>query len=173
MRKEAQIEECQNDELAMMENGSVISGKEAWEAFYTKVANGEKACIDLGYLFRGNQEQTYGDLWIVESADYPALFLKRLTYDGKTFLLEPLHKVDGAYVVMEVEDYDSPAAEYQYLMHYEGIPRMNNVKFTYYDKYVLTDDDTVSWEQLEYGMISSNFEDMIRFEEVFCEYTWK
>ena len=45
--------------------------------------------------------------------------------------------------------------------------------FSAYDKYVLTNDDQVTWEQLFQSEISSLSDACIPHEEVYCEYTWK
>lgn len=170
---EEEIEDASQSEIALMLNGSVVSGKELWEAFYTKVEKKEKATINLGYVYRNREESMSEELFQATIDDNPSLFLKRLTYDGEAFLLEPLHKEDGEYVVKEVPGYDSPAVNYQYLMHYYGDSPYESALFTYYDKYVLTNDNTVTWEAIEYGMISPYPEDYIDYKEVFCEYQWK
>lgn len=43
----------------------------------------------------------------------------------------------------------------------------------YSDRYVLTDDDTVTWDDIESGYVSSDYNDYIDHNVVLCEYTWK
>ncbi|MCR4896990.1 MAG: hypothetical protein K5891_09475 [Lachnospiraceae bacterium] len=129
--------------------------------------------MDLAYVYRDDPERMSEELREATIEDDPSLFLKRLTYDGTTFLTEPLHKVDGEYVVHEEVGYDSPAATWQCLMHYEGESPYEFSLFTYYDIYVLTNRDDVTWEELQWGMLSSTAGDYIPFEQIYGEYTWR
>lgn len=79
----------------------------------------------------------------------------------------------GKSAVLEVPGYDSPAKSYSYLMHYTDKAQYPASQYTTYDKYVLTNDNTATWGDLEWGTLSSNSNDYIDFTEVYCEYTRK
>lgn len=167
--EESEIEQCIQDGMVVYENGNIASGKDIWEAFYEKVEKQEHSFVDLAYVYR-NDENAEEEWKLATMADYPSLFMNRLSYDGREFLLEPLHRIDGEYVVMEEEGYDSPARTYAYLMHYEGEPAYEGSGIKHYDRFVLTNSDTVTWEELEWGSMSSQLGDYIPYNEVFCEY---
>ena len=101
------------------------------------------------------------------------LFASELVYDGDGFTTNPLHYDGNGFSESYIEGYDSPPTTWKYLMRYTGKPSSATALFSDYDRYVLVNDNTVSWEDIERGMYSSQLSDGIPFDEVFCEYTWK
>lgn len=172
-KTDSEIEDTMESDIVVLLNGSVVAGKNLWEDFLEEISNEEEASVIIGYLYRDRQEQMSEELWKATREDDPSLFFRKITYDGEKYLSEPVHRIDGEYVVMEEEGYDSPAYEFKYLMHYYGDSPYEFALYTYYDKYVLTDDDTVTWEEIETGMFSSHYGDYIPYEEVYGEYWWK
>ena len=55
-------------------------------------------------------------------------------------------------------------------MHYEGIPREGSVPstITYYDRYVLMDDNTLTWDEIELDRLDGIT--IIRTHEISREY---
>ncbi len=52
-------------------------------------------------------------------------------------------------------------SEYKYLKRYTGKPSSSSSTFSFYEYYVLVNDNSVTWEQIEYGMLSSRWGDEI------------
>ena len=171
--KEGEAEEAQENGFVMMKNGSVISGKEIWQEFCGKAEQGRPAVVKLGYYYTLDGLNMSEEVMEASKYDYPCLFLRQLYYDGNRFTISPVHKLGDEYVIYEKPQFDGPEETYSYLRHYIGMANNTGVRFTAYDKYVLTDDDQVTWEQLERAIFSSDAEDYIRHAEVYCEYTWK
>ena len=169
---ESEIEEAKMYDFVMMENGSAVSGKDLWFDFIAKTEAGEEASVRLGnvYTLRGNMSD---ELREASKEDYPSLFLSELSFDGEGYTLSPLHKINGHYTVYEEKGVDTPVTRYRYLMHYTGAPSSPTALFTWYDKYVLTNTDTVTWKDLEWGMFSSQSGAYIPHAVVYNEYTYK
>ena len=59
--------------------------------------------------------------------------------------------------------------EYSYLMKYEGPPESPYAVYKSYIRYVLTDDDTVTWQELMNGLVSSQLGEYIAHQSVCTE----
>ena len=169
--EESEIEAVVNSDAVLLINGSVESGREIWDAFFDRVNSGTPASVIIGYCYTQNKNMS-ADLAVATESDYPSLFLKKLSYDGSQFILEPVHRIDGEYVVHEIEGYDSPTEYYKFLRHFEGEARFPFATYTYYDKFILTDNDTATLEEIEDSSLI-NYDDAIWYTEVYGEYKWK
>ena len=157
----------------IMEDGSVIGGKEKWLSFYEKVSEGEAADVRIVYIYTLDNVNCTEEYYEAEKDNYPTLFASELVYDGDGFTTSPLHYDGSGFSASYIEGYDSPPTTWKYLMRYTGKPSSATALFSDYDRYVLVNDNTVSWEDIEQGMYSSQLGDGIPFDEVFCELTWK
>jgi hypothetical protein len=170
---ENELEITMESGFVVMKNGSVTHGKDAWMDFIQKTQAGESASIRTCRYYTLSKKGTSADYYESVKEDYPALYLNELKYDGTQYVLSPLHREGDEYIVYEQVGYDNPTSSWKYLVHFTGEPDSPTALFTYYDKYVLLNDETVTWEQLLRGLYSSTFGNHIPFEEVYCEYTWK
>ena len=170
---EGELDQALDSGFVMMENGSVIHGKDLWLAFCEKTESGEPASVRIGKYYTLDKTNADEEYYEAVKADYPALYLNELAFDGTRYTISPMHRDGTEYIVYEQPGYDNPVTSWKYLMHYTGKPSSKTALFHTYDKYVLVNDDTVSWEDLERGLFSSQLGDFIPFCEVFCEYTWK
>ena len=59
--------------------------------------------------------------------------------------------------------------QYQYLMKYEGPSETPYAEYKSYIRYVLTNDSTVSWEELQWSTYSSLYEDKIDYNTVYTD----
>ncbi|MBO4560159.1 MAG: hypothetical protein J5712_08780 [Lachnospiraceae bacterium] len=168
---DGELEKAINSGFVIMENGSVAYGKEIWQDFYGKVSSGEPADVRIGHYYTLDDHQdTESVYYIANKEDHPCIFLSELTYDGSQFFISPLHSTEDGYAAYEQEGYDSPASQWKYLMHYTGKPRSQTALFSEYDKYVLVNDDTLTWERIQWGMLSSQLGDYVPYTEVYNEY---
>ncbi|MBQ7636191.1 MAG: hypothetical protein IJS80_02670 [Lachnospiraceae bacterium] len=168
-----ELEKAIENGFVVMKNGSVTQGKDRWQEFYKKVSAGEQASVRIAHYYTLDKERASEEYYESVKEDYPMLFLKELNYDGEQYLLYPMHSTELGYTPEEQPGYDTPASSWKYLMHFTGKPSSPTALFTDYDKYVLVNDDTVTWKKLEWGIVSSQLGDYIPFEEVYCEYTYK
>jgi hypothetical protein len=83
-----------------------------------------------------------------------------LSFDGKKYIIEG------------VEDDKLISKEYKYLVKYEGRPNSTAI-FSKYTYYVLVDDNTVTWGDIEHGMVSSHFGDWIDHSTVYSDLVFK
>ncbi|MCR4598597.1 MAG: hypothetical protein K5678_06165 [Acetatifactor sp.] len=171
--QDGELEDAQENDFVIMRNFSVIYGKEIWQEFCEKVAQGQPAVVRLGYSYILEKVNMSAELREAEEADYPSLFLNQLYYDGNNFTISPVHKLGGEYVVCEKPQFDSPEKTYSYLMHYADEAEYPFTSYTAFDKYVLTNNDQVTWNELQQSSISSVLGAYIAHQEVYGEYAWK
>ncbi|MBQ9490730.1 MAG: hypothetical protein IJU80_12445 [Lachnospiraceae bacterium] len=172
--RDGELEDAQENDFVIRKNGSVISGKELWQEFCGKVAQGQPAVVRLGYYYTLEKRNMSEELREAEKADFPCLFLQQLYYDGSSFTLSPVHKLGEEYVIYEKPQIDSPERTYSYLMHYADEAENAFTSYTAYDKYVLTNSDQVTWKELQQSVLSSSsVSGYIQHQEVYGEYVWK
>ena len=172
--KDGYLETVKTDGFVVMENSDVTQGKEIWEEFYKKTETGEPCSVRIAHYYTLDESKTQSEGYLSMKDDYPALYLNELIYDGEQFLYRPIHiSGDGDYLAYCIEGYESPERVWKYLMHYTGEAPSQSAKFSRYDRYVLVDDDTITWDQIWSGMLSSQYGASIQHDQVYCEYTWK
>jgi len=167
----SEIEAVRNSDAILLLNGSVESGKEIWEDFCGKASKHMPASVIIADCYTQSENVSAG-LKIAEAGDYPCLFFSKLTYDGIEFVIEPIYRENGEYEVKEDEYYDIHTSYYKYLRHFEGEAEFPGMIYSYYDIYILTDNDTDDWKDIE----SSHWLNpmgAIPYEQVYGEYEWK
>lgn len=157
------------DGIFVIKQGKPYANEDMWLSFYEKTSEGLSASVIIGYYYEmpANASQDYS---AANQNDYPLMFYKTLEYDGTGYCISPVHKIDGKYVIHEEVGYDSPASTWKYLMHYTGTPRPGSAdkRFTQYEGYVLTDDNTVTWDDIELDTVNCLW--TIRNDKIYLEY---
>lgn len=139
------LAQAKNDGCVVHEDGDVTAGKEVWDAYFVKATEaGESAAVRLGFYYTLGDPSHY-DPEYYESikADYPRFYLMDLTYDGEAYTLRWLE--DGKEVIRT----------YRYMLRYEGEAETPYATYDSYVRYVLVNDDTVTWEDILHGLYSS------------------
>ena len=152
------LEQAKADGCVVHEDGDVTSGQTVWDAFAEAVSAGTAASVRLGFYYTLGDPSRY-DPEYYESIkdDYPVLYIEDLTYDGTAYTIRWFEK-DGEIV-----------KAYRYLMRYEGEPESPYASYDSHVRYVLTNDDSVTWEDIVWGMVSSRFGDYIDHHQVYVD----
>ena len=126
------------------ESTSFIHGREQIEAFYEQSKRGEEGFmkIVLHYPKRENQPK-----------DEASVYLYLIYFDGTLY-----HKI-----TLDENGEASGFRSFRYLMHYTGYWKPNSKD---YSEYYLTNDDTITYEQIWYSMCSSILQDTMLFSSV-------
>ena len=168
------LNELINDGFVVMKNGSVISGEEKWLEFVEKTKAKEPAEISVAYYFTLTGKVSK-KLYEQIKDDYPMAYLHLLKYDGENFIYTPLQKSDSSeekYVITQNDEIGYEET-YKYLKHYTEKAPSDTALYYTFDKYVLVNDDTVTWDDIWNGMISNEFGAGIKNSEVFNKYDYK
>jgi len=138
--------------MVTMEDGDVTYGLELWNDFYRSVLEGKAASVNVVHYYTMEDpsrcSKTYYDAY---KEDYPAMYTLHLSYDGEYFNLD-WNESDTQY-----------RKQYKYLMRYEDtIPSYpSSQQPREVVRYILTHDNTVTLDALEYGLASSRLGDYI------------
>ena len=155
-------EQAKKDGCVVIENGDVSFGQDIWEEFYKKTQKGKPATVRYVHYYSLREPEHYDpDYYESVKNDYPKMYVYDLTYDGEVYRE---HHFEGTEEIVN---------EFLYLMHYVWKPDSPKALFDSQILYVLTDDDTVTWDEIMSGMLSSWAPNNIpRFESVYSDYLY-
>lgn len=168
---EGALEEIINDGFVVMKNGHVIEGEDKWLEFVEKTGAGTSAEIKIAHYFVISGKMAK-NLYELTKMDYPNAYLHLLKYDGNNYTLSPIKKENGEYVIRPDDEYDR-AETFKYMKHYTEEAPSATALYTTFDKYVLVDDDAITWDDIWNSTISSSHEARLKFAEVFNKYEYK
>ncbi|MDE7288854.1 MAG: hypothetical protein K2N71_05030, partial [Oscillospiraceae bacterium] len=154
------LEQAKADGCVVHEDLDVTYGKDIFEAFYTKAEAGEKAYVRLAFYYTLGAPHydpyNYGNIGDV----CPVLYVQDLTFDGEKYTLRWYE--DGKEIV---ESYD-------YLMKYNE-PVSIYAIYDSSEEYILTNDNTVTRQNLWNSVISSQLEDHIDYHVVCADFIYE
>lgn len=153
------LEQAREDGCVVHEDGDIASGQEAWEAFLQASSAGKAAAVRLvDYYTLGDPSRYDPEYYESIKDDYPLLYVSDLTFDGE------------AYTVSSLEDGKRLERTFSHLKYFEGEAETPGAVYDAYIRYVLVNDDAVTWDQLMRGMYSSRLGDYIPFDAVYTDY---
>ena len=144
------LEDAKNDGLVVYEDYDITAGQAAWDEFIAETQRGNACKIRLMFYYTLEGQGITPDHEQYEEikGNYPGFYIEDLSFDGKTYTL---------YWVEEEQAY---TREYEYIKRFEDAAEI---------RCVLVHDDTVTWEQIVHGMLSSRFGDWIDFHTVYVQ----
>lgn len=156
------LEDAKADHCVVFEDGDVTSGQSIWNDFFKAANKGKTATVRLVmYYTLGDPSRYAPEYYEKIKDDYPLLYLKDLTYNGKS------------YTIKGYEDGQLITNEYSYLVKYTGKPNSKHASFSKYTYYVLVNDNSVTWDDIEHGMLSSQSGDAIEHYRVYSDLVFK
>ena len=156
--EETALQRVKDAGFVVMEDGEATCGQEGWQDFYSAVQAGEPASVMLASYHTLDPERCTEQYYEAYREDYPSMYLKKLTYDGETYTIR-------------WEEYGTEYVKtYRCLMRYDGSsPTTAWQGKDPYVRYVLTNDDTVLWEDIFNGLVSSQYGAYIDHHTVYVE----
>jgi len=148
-------EDAIEDGCVVFDNGDITHGQARWDEFASAVPN-EKSSVRLAYYYT---LEHYDDEEYYESVkdEYPKLFVEDLSYDGEYYTLRWF------------EDDEEIVHKYKYMLRFEGDAETPYATYDRYVRYVLVNDNTLTWEDITYGMYSSYMGDYIPHHTVYTD----
>lgn len=155
------LEQAKEDGCITHEDGDVTQGKERFEEFYGTTNSGKADRVRIADYYSpddpsGCDPESYDAL----KAGYPRLYVQDLSFDGEQ------------YTIRWYEDGEEIVRNYSCLMKYEGPADGPYATYKSYTRYVLTNDDEVTWQDLVRGMVSSQLGDYIEHMSVCTDYIY-
>ncbi len=152
------LEDAKDDGYVVMEDGDVTFEENIWQNFVKLSAKKTPCKIRVVHYYTLGDPSHYDPAYYESiKNDYPAMYILELVYDGKTFC------------VSHYEDDKLYQSEYKYLMRYEGKAETNSAIYTSYVRYVLVNDDKVTWDDIMHGLLSSRSGDYIPHRSIYTD----
>lgn len=147
-------EQAGADGCVVTEDLRITAGAEVWDKFYEAVQAGTPATVRLANYYDGGA-----------SADgRPSHYVSDLTFDGERFT------IGGACGGVD----DAPWEEsFACLLCFPDEPAPPSATYRKSTPYVLVDDETLTWGEIQWGLFSSSSLDHHRAHPVYTEYDWK
>lgn len=158
------LEKAKGDTCVVSEDSRVTSGGEYWEQFLIEVQEEKNAQIRLVQYHSLGEENPYApEFYELKKKEYPKMDFYSLVYvAGEGFWLG---------YQSNAKEESEPVRHYKYLKHFGGDTAAPDSVDSHYDRYVLVDDDTVTWKAIMEQMLKSVYtEDGIVWREVYCNY---
>ena len=153
--EDARIEGC-----VCFDNGDITEGQKIWDEFVNATNKQEDATVRLAFYYSLDGEQCDPEYYESVKDEYPVLYIQELTYK------------DDSYTIRWFEEGEEIKKTYKYLMKYEGEPESETALYESYLRYVLTNDNTVTWEQIWRGLASSKVGEAIDHQVVYQKYNY-
>ena len=158
------LHDAKADGCVILENGDVTSGQNFWDSFVEQSKRDEDAYVRYCHYYTIEDPSRYAPEYYEEIKDeYPKMYVFDLNYDAAS----------NTYTVRHFEEDREITESYKYLMRYEDTPESASATYISCTRYVLTNDNTVSWDDISYGMYSSQFGDYIEHTSVYYDYIYK
>ncbi len=159
---EKALEAAKKEDVVVIENSRCTSGKKLWDAFYAKTEKKEPASVVCASFRTLDKESVSEEFYKAQKDRYPQLTFTLIEFDGETFRartrLSTVEKTDDT-------------GSYRYLLHLSG-DMPPSARYAHYDHYVLSDDPSLTWEQILAVYVSSSAHPVIpRHFPVFSSYT--
>ena len=145
--------------MITLEDGYATFGQKLWNTFYQKTKAGEPVSVKIAHYYTLEGDNYSAEYYEVYREDYPSLFELDLRYDGKTYTLS-------------WDEYGTRYfREYKYLRVFEDTLKTYQASLIppTVTRYVLTNNNTASWDELWRSLASSQLGDYIDFQTIYCE----
>lgn len=156
------LEDVKRDGYVVIEDLSVTYGEDTWQNFIDLSSDKIPCKIRVVHYYTLDDASQYDPTYYESIKDkYPMMYIFELVYNGETFC-ESHYEEDKLY-----------QPEYKYLIRYEGNAETPNATFTSYVRYVLVNDDSVTWDDIMHGMLSSQSDAYIPHSQIYINLVYK
>ena len=165
MSADEALEMSMKTDTVVFEMKGCTSGQKVWDEFCAKTAKGKKASVLCANYYVLDLARISRDLYEEEKDYYPQLYFSLIEFDGKNYTVKT-RKSDS-------EELDSEET-YKFMLHFTGDAASASAVFESYEYYILADDESLTYDQINRSMFSSRSGDYIRNCRVYTNYTgWK
>jgi len=155
------LEDAIADGLIVHKDLDIKFGQDIWDDFLKLTQSGTPCMVRIAYYHTLGNPWNYSREYYEEiKDDYPLLFIEDLTFDGEI------------YTLFSIEEGEEYAYEYKYLKQFEEAPTSKSAIYSHLFMYVLVNDNDITWEEIQRGMVSSQFGDFIPHSVVYYDYTY-
>ena len=156
------LEDAKNEGYVVMEDGDVTFGENIWKDFVKLSSKKKPSKVRVVHYYTlGDPARYEPEYYESIKDDYPVLYILELEYTGDIYRLR-YYEDDKLY-----------QKEFKYLMRYEGEAETKDAIYSSYVRYVLVDDNKVTWNDIMRGLLSSRFGDYIPHYSIYTDLNYK
>ena len=156
------LDDAKADGCVVYEDSDITSGQSVWDEFIKDTDDGKNSTVRLVFYYTLGDPSHYSEEYYAEiKDDYPVFYIMELSYDG------------DKYTLFQTEDGKDYKDVYRYLVKYSGEPSSDSATYSEYTYYVLVNDNTLTWKDIEDGMLSSQSDAWIDHHKVYSDLTYK
>ena len=149
------LKDAKAADYVIISDDQVASGEDTWNDFVLLAESGTPAKIRIFYNYFFSMLSSRA---VMNTYDH----LTEVEFDGEKYISRSVGLGQQGQFQKKT---------YQYLMRYEGKPTSPWAKYDHFLRYVLVNDDTVTWEDIQRGILSSQSGDYISHEPVYTDLT--
>ncbi len=152
------LEDAKKAGYVIIENGNVSSGEDSWEEFVSQTGKDTPAKIRVVHYYTLHDPSHYDPQYYVSiKDDYPKMYIFDLEFDGEKY-------TERHYEGSKLYEH-----EYKYLMRYEGEAETPYATYSSYVRYVLVNDNTVTWKDITFEMFSSSSVEITPHSQIYTD----
>jgi len=149
------LQDAKDAGMLVLEEMNITNGLEEWKGFLAKTMSGEADKIMIAKYYELGDASHYSAEYYEEiKDDYPVMYIFLLSFDGST------------YTMTNYEDAQIYKYEYDYLI--ERIGKLANAAIAEHF-FALVNDSELSYHDITWSMLSSQFPNVVDFKYVFHE----
>ncbi len=156
------LEDAKRNGYVVIADGDAVFGENIWQKFFNLSAKKRPCKIRVVHYYTLDDPSHYDPAYYESiKDDYPEMYISELVFSGEAF------------IVRHYEGEKYYGTEYKYLMKCEGEAESREATYTSYVRYVLVNDDTVTWNDIMHGMFSSQSGDYIPHRSIYTDLVFK
>lgn len=156
------LEDAKREGYVIIEELRVTYGEDTWQTFFDMTKDKIPCKVRVAHYYTiGDKIQYEPEYYETIKDEYPKIYILELVYDGET------------YSVSHYEEERLYQNEFKYLMKYEGKAETACARYDSYVRYVLVDDDSLTWEDIMRGLLSSHSGAYIPHRQIYTNLIYK
>lgn len=161
--KDYSLEQAKENGCVVFEDSDVTYGEDVWMNFVSVTKTGEPASVRMAYYYTLDEDECSPEYYEAEKDNYPVMYVKDLFFDGQT------------YTIRWYEDGEEVVRKFKYLIRCDDNPNTEDATYECCIKYILVNDNTVTWDEIFKQLISSSLPvgGGIEYCDVYNDYVWK
>ena len=158
------LDRVKRRDVVVFEDGKLTAGDITWSIFLSeaKLNNCLETEVMIANYYTLDRDRVSEELYEAEKDNYPMLYLSLLEYNTER---DEYTIRTRDYREKEFDDSET----YKYLKKFEGdLP--SGALYKHYTEYILVDDDTLTHEDIERSIYSSDSADFVRSRTVYSDF---
>lgn len=154
--------ECDEIGTVVFLNSDISVGQAVWDDFVERSSKGEAVSVLLVNHHTLGDPSSYSKEYYEEvKDDYPMEYTSELSFD------------ESGYTITSLDEEESYVKNYPYMVYFEEVAPTPDATYEMHYMYILVHDESVTWQDIWKGMISSQAGNHVDHYPVYSDYIFK